>query len=208
LQLLGTVALAPAANLTGIADLVSSGSLTDEQRARFAMGLIGFARYNPNLDADAFLHGAADGYREALSRCEPPSSGSVSSTPFPPSPWQAVVDRLRESNDLKPNTTEDATALRDALRRVALPQRPPDRPMLVINGDRDGQVLPQWTQSAVSRSCALGGRIEYLQIPGVGHLDLIPQVIDTMDGWIAARFAGTAAAANCPAKANVSATSP
>ena len=43
LQLQGSVALAPAANLTGVADLVWSGSLTDEQRAQFPMGIVGFA---------------------------------------------------------------------------------------------------------------------------------------------------------------------
>ena len=52
LQLQGSVALAPAANLTGMADLVWSGSLTDDQRARVPMGIVGFARYNPDLDAD------------------------------------------------------------------------------------------------------------------------------------------------------------
>ena len=51
---------APAANLTGVADLVASGSLTDVQRAQFPLGIVGFARYNPDLDADWFLHGSAE----------------------------------------------------------------------------------------------------------------------------------------------------
>src|ERR1700730_1996061 len=67
-------ALAPAANLTGVADLVWSGSLTDEQRARFPLGIVGFARYNPDLNADSFLHGSAEYFRALLSRCEPTDS--------------------------------------------------------------------------------------------------------------------------------------
>ena len=199
LQLQGSVALAPAANLTGVADLVWSGSLTDDQRARFPLGIVGFARYNPDLDADWFLHGSADWYRAQLSRCEPTASVSET-TPSPvPIPWQAVVDRLRDANDVKPDTAQDVATLRDASRRVALPQRPLDKPMLVIIGEDDTQVLPDWVRSAVSGSCALGGRIEYLQIPNTGHLDLIPKVAHTVQRWIADRFAGTPPPSNCPA---------
>jgi Secretory lipase len=207
LQLQGSVALAPAANLTGIADLVSSGSLTDEQRARFPLGIVGFARYNPDLDADSFLHGSAEYFRAQLSRCEPPdsqdSTGRQSeNTPLPPVLWRTVVDRLRDANDVKPYTPQDVATLREALRRVALPQRPLDKPMLVINGEDDAQVLPDWVRSAVSRSCALGAQIQYLQIPNAGHDDLVPKVADTMERWIADRFAGTPPPSNCPAGQN------
>jgi hypothetical protein len=198
LQLQGSVALAPAANVTGVADLVWSGSLTDDQRGRFPLGIVGFARYNPDLDPDAFLHGSAEAFREQLSHCALTGSPSEH-TPSPvPIPWRAVVDRLRDANDVKPANPQDVATLRDALRRVALPQRPVDKPMLVINGEDDTQVLPAWIQSSVSRSCALGGRIEYLQIPNTGHLDLISKVTHTMERWIADRFAGKPAPSNCP----------
>jgi hypothetical protein len=202
LQLQGTVALAPAANLTGVADLVSSGSLTDDQRARFPMGIVGADRYNPDLDADAFLHGSAEYFREQLSRCtRDESTGSPSErTPSPlPVPWRTVVDRLRDANDVKPATALDVATLRDVLRRLALPQQPLDKPMLVINGEDDTQVLPEWVRSAVSRSCALGGQIEYVQIPGVTHLDVVPKSAQTTQRWIADRFARMAAPSNCPA---------
>jgi hypothetical protein len=100
---------------------------------------------------------------------------------------------------VKPDTPQDVAKLRDALRRVALPQLPLDKPMLVLIGEDDTIVLPDWVRSAVPRSCALGGRIEYLQIPDAGHLDLMPKVAQTMERWIADRFAGTAALSNCPA---------
>jgi alpha-beta hydrolase superfamily lysophospholipase len=201
LQLQGSVALAPAVNLTGTADLVWSGSLTVAQRARFPMGIVGFGRYNPNLDEDVFLHGSAEAFGEQLSYCE--RNGSRTSTrsrdtTLAPIPWRTVVDRLRDANDVKPDSPEEVAKLRDALRRIALPQRPLDKPMLVINGEQDAVVLEDWVQSAVSRSCALGGRIEYLPIPGAGHLDLIPKVAQTTQRWIADRFADKAAPSNCP----------
>jgi pimeloyl-ACP methyl ester carboxylesterase len=202
LQLQGTVALAPAVNLTGVADLVTSGSLTDDQRARFPLGIIGAARYNPHLDADGFLHGSAEYFREQFSRCEI-STGQESTgsqyTPPVPVPWREAVDRLRDANDVKPRTPQDIAALRDALRRVALPQRPLDKPMLVINGEDDPQVLPEWVRSAVSRSCALGGQIEYVQLPGVTHMNVVPESAETTQSWIAERFAGTPPPTNCPA---------
>jgi hypothetical protein len=70
--------------------------------------------------------------------------------------------------------------------------------MFVINGKDDAQVLPDWVRSAVSRSCALGAQIQYLQIPNTGHNDLVPKVVDTMERWIADRFAGTPPPSNCP----------
>jgi hypothetical protein len=73
--------------------------------------------------------------------------------------------------------------------------------MLVVNGEDDTQVLPDWIRSAVSRSCALGGRIEYLQTPNTGHPDLIPKVTHAMERWIADRFAETPAPSNCPSRA-------
>ena len=74
LQLQGSVALAPAANVTGIADLVSSGSLTAEQRSFFPLLVVGVARYSRDLDEGSFLHGSAELYRAQLSRCEPTAS--------------------------------------------------------------------------------------------------------------------------------------
>jgi pimeloyl-ACP methyl ester carboxylesterase len=103
---------------------------------------------------------------------------------------------------VKPDTPQHIVTLRDASRRVALPQRPLDKPMLLINGEHDAQNLPDWVRSAVARSCALGGQIQYLQIPNTGHLDLIPKAADTMERWIADRFAGTPALSNCPAGQN------
>lgn len=202
LQLQGSVALAPSVNSTGAADLVASGSLTDEQRASFPMALVGGARFNPDLDADAFLHGSAEYFREQLSRCEPATSQESTASRYAvpaPVPRQGVVDRLRDANDVKPRSPQDVATLRDALRRVALPQRPLDKPMLVVTGQYDALVLPEWVRFAISGSCALGGQIEHVELPGTGHLDLVTNSAETTQLWIADRFAGTPPPSNCPA---------
>jgi hypothetical protein len=200
LELQGSVALAPSVNSSGAADLVSSGSLTDEQRSTFPMGLVGGARYTPELDADAFLHGSAEYYRELLSHCEPPDQREP---PVPqieaPSPWRAVASRLRDANDVKPDNPQDIDTLREALRRVALPQRPLDKPMLVVNGEHDAQVLPDWVRFAVSGGCALGGQIEHVELPDTDHHDVLWKSALITQRWIADRFAGTPAPSNCPA---------
>jgi pimeloyl-ACP methyl ester carboxylesterase len=197
LQLQGSVALAPATNLSAAADLVMSESMNAEQRALFPTVIVGLARYNPDLDADSFLHESTERYRKALSRCKTTPRqprGTVSA----PVLWQSVVDRLRESNDLRPDTPQDVAKLQEVLRRVAVPDRPLEKPMLVISAQHDAVVFPDWVQSAVSGSCALGGQIEYRQADA-GHQDILWKVTRTVDRWLADRFAGTAPPSNCPA---------
>jgi alpha-beta hydrolase superfamily lysophospholipase len=198
LQLQGSVALAPATNLTGAADLAWSGSMTEDQRARYSMLIVGLARYNADLNEASFLHGSTEAYRKQLSRCQSRRT-HVEDTPTAPVLWQGVVDRLSESNALRPDTPQDVAKLQNVLRRVALPQRPLEKPMLVITGTRDTVVLADWIRTAVSESCALGGRIEYVQIADAGHLDLVPKAAPMVRRWIAERFAGSPAPSNCPA---------
>jgi pimeloyl-ACP methyl ester carboxylesterase len=197
LQLQGSVALAPATNLSGAAELVWSGSMTEEQRALFPMVIVGLARYNPDLDEHSFLHESTNAYVKRLSRCETPRRHSRS-TPSAPVPWETVVYSLRESNDLKPDSPQDVAKLQEVLRRVAVPERPLEKPMLVISAEHDAVVFGDWVQFAVSRSCALGGQIEYLQADA-SHEDILWKASRTVNRWIADRFAGTAAPSNCPA---------
>lgn len=202
LQLLGSVALAPAANLTGGADLVWSRSMTEDQQEVFPLLILGLARYTKDLDANAFLHGSTETHRRQLSRCQPTTgkgSGGdqADSTPVP---WQAVVDQLRASNDLRPSNVSDITVFRDALRRVALPQGPLAKPMLVITGTRDALILSNWVRSAVAGSCALGGKIQFLEKPYVDHRNILWNQGPAVNHWITSRFAGTPAPSNCPAQ--------
>ena len=141
LQLQGSVALAPAVNVTGAAQPCLVGFVDDSPTDSLSDVIIGLARYNPDLDEHSFLHGLEIDYRRQLSHCELPrnESNKTQSAQFPsvPIPWQSVVDRLREARDRKPDTPQDTAMLQDALRKAALPQRPLNKPMLVISGKDD-----------------------------------------------------------------------
>jgi pimeloyl-ACP methyl ester carboxylesterase len=199
LRLQGSVALAPATNLSGAAYLLSSESMTAEQRALFPTLIVGLARYNRDLDAQSFLHERTPSYEKSLSRCKttPRRPRRVPSIQAPVL-WQTVVDRLRESHDFRAKSPQDVAKLQEVLRRVALPDRPLEKPMLVISAEHDEVVFPEWVQFAVSRSCALGGQIEYRQTDA-GHQDILWKVSRTVNRWIADRFVGEAAPSNCPA---------
>jgi dienelactone hydrolase len=185
LELLGSVAVSPAANVTGLADLAWEGSLTTEQERYYPLVIAGIERYNRDLRPGAYLHGRVAADMGALAKCASPVDG--------------FLTRMEASSDLKPNTIQDTDRLRDALRKVALPQRRLDQPMMVTNGTDDEIILPQWVSSSVSLSCQMGGRIEYLEIPDAGHTDLTPDADAAVQRWIADRFAGAAAPSNCAA---------
>jgi pimeloyl-ACP methyl ester carboxylesterase len=197
LQLQGSVALAPATNLSSAADLVLSKSMTEEQRALFPTVIVGLARYNSDLDPRAFLHESTQGYQKSLSRCQPRRGHTRKAVPAPV-PWEPVAWRVRESNDLQPNSSEDVDKLKEVLRRVAIPERALSKPMLVISARHDAVVFPEWVWYAVARSCALGGQIKYVEADAT-HEDILWKVSRIVDRWVTDRFADAPAPSSCPA---------
>lgn len=199
LQLTGSVAVAPAANVTATADLIGSGSLTEEQLELLPLFIVGLARYNPDLDEKAFLFGATEAQRKRLSRCAREGVGAPEKFPAP-TPWKSLVHQLGGSNEVTPDSPHDIAELRNAMREIALPQRPLDKPMLVVSGERDPLIFASWVRAAVDSSCTLGGRVEYRQIPGVDHDDILWRAAPIVARWVADRFDGIAAPSDCPAR--------
>lgn len=155
--------------------------MTSEQLALMPLVIIGLERSDPALIERHFLAGRAADEKGELGGCGPETNrllGEV--TP----------------NDVRPNSRQNADALRDALRKMALPQRPLAAPMLVVNGLKDDSILPSSVSAAVARSCRLGGRIEHIEVPDAGHNDLAAD--DAIQSWIADRFADKPAPSNCP----------
>jgi pimeloyl-ACP methyl ester carboxylesterase len=183
LDLVGSVAISPAANLSGLAQMSFTGSLSDLQKALMPMLVVGLERYDPTLsDFD-------------LIRPDPkPTDPSVGVGCGPDVIRDGV---LVSAADVKPQSKADSDALRDALRRIALPQQPLAAPMLVINGGEDKLIAPPWVTAAVARSCELGGTIEHREIPNSGHD--IGMGGDDVTQWIADRFAGLPATSTCAA---------
>jgi pimeloyl-ACP methyl ester carboxylesterase len=187
LDLLGAVALSPAVNISGLADLVWTDELTAEQREYYPVLIEGLSRFNPHIQPSALLHGRTLASVGKLANCESSVGGAQ--------------NLGRDHRDLEPDGVQDTDALRTALRGIALPQRRIDKPMLVINGMRDPVVLPQWIESAVTASCDLGSQIDHVTIRDAGHDDLGPDATRVADEWIANRLAGADAPSNCHAVA-------
>lgn len=186
LRLVGSVALAPAVNVSGLVDLVSSGSMTREQIAMYPIAVTGLAQYHTELHADALLHGHATDSDITTETCRLNVA--------------RVLTHRASSHDMKADTEDALRVLGDVLRKVALPQRRLDQPMLVINGSEDATVLPQWVSAAVAQSCEMGGLIAHEQISGAGHGDLMAIGKSTITRWVTDRFAGAPAESTCGAK--------
>ncbi|MDT5009065.1 MAG: hypothetical protein QOH57_682 [Mycobacterium sp.] len=183
LTLIGSVAIAPAANVTGLVRLAVDQKLSDQQLALMPMVVTAAQRAFPGVPIDRLLHGAALTDTDALTGCG----------------TQADAARGHiTAADVKPSTQADADSLADSLRKMALPQEPVSAPMLVVSGGKDRLILPSWIAFAVAQSCQMGGRIEYEEQKSAGHGDVGPdnQVIK----WLADRFADAPAPSNCAGK--------
>ena len=182
LELLGSVAMAPAANMSAMADMAYREALTAQQLLIMPSLAIGADRSYPSAPIGDFLHGEADRERDLVIDCGPAADEARATITAP---------------DVKPNSQADATALTDSLRKMSLPMAPISAPMLVVSGMADELVLPQWVNESVDRACRLGGQIEHIELPDAAHGDVGPNEQSTR--WMADRLAGKPAPNTCPA---------
>lgn len=181
LDLVGSVAISPAADVTGVVAKAVDRKLTPEQAGVLQWLLVSLNRLHPELNLDDFRRGTAAELWQSMSECAFSTARS---------------DALARLNpdDLSPRTPVAARQLGELLRRWALPQRPLGAPMSVVYGGDDAYVDHAWTDSAVARACALGGMVNWRLESGKGHLD-----VETSDQaqWLADRFAGKAVSHDC-----------
>ena len=183
LDLLGTVAMSPAVELSDLAAQATAKSLTPSQFLLLPLVIVGLSRYDPSIHVERFLRGDAVDLRESLIGCG--------------LDLESARAQLTNAEDVGPTGVRDENDLRDALRRIALPQGPLSAPMFVVNGLNDDTVFPEWVSVAVKRSCRFGGVIQHDEVPSVGHNDLGSD--ELVLGWINDRFAGSPAPSNCGA---------
>jgi alpha-beta hydrolase superfamily lysophospholipase len=70
-------------------------------------------------------------------------------------------------------------------------------PMLVVQGEADGSVLPPITAQLVEDLCAHRDTIEHRTYPGAGHDEVMAASSADAAAWMAARMAGDPAPASC-----------
>ncbi|MCJ0892088.1 lipase family protein [Rhodococcus sp. ARC_M5] len=183
LDLVGAVALAPAANMVGLVDKAIAGTLTDDQGPLLQWVLESLARRDSPLNLDDYRSGDAAQNWAALTGCTPDKAGAR----------EDAVKRLGDK-DFAPKSDAAAAALRQALARMAVPQGPASAPMLVAYGDADTYIDAAWTDTALEQACAFGDVITIDRQAGRGHGDVNG---DAVNQWIADRFAGVPAQNDC-----------
>ncbi|WP_370064523.1 lipase family protein [Mycobacterium sp. MAA66] len=184
LHFLGSAALSPTTNLSGLARLASSGWLSHDEQATLPMTLAGLRVTHPDINLNDYLHGPL-----AIN----------------PAMWQAcagpdVAQRLQVASTLdryasEPSSDAAADRLTHALNDLAVPQRPASGPMLVITGDNDTIVRPQWVRTAVHDACRFGDKVQFIVRPGEGHDNL--KGGDDAGVWLLDRLADKPAPNNC-----------
>lgn len=180
LTIVGSVALAPAADMTGLATAARGGRLTPDQIALMPLVIAGLEVTTPGLVESDYLRGAAAEDKQSLMSCTADKTG--------------IFPRL-DADQVRPIDQRATDRLQELLRSYALPQRTLTAPMLVVNGSADPLVLPEWVASAVSRACALGGTVQHRVVDGGGHTDVELGTDDYQ--WVKDRFSGKTAPSNC-----------
>lgn len=184
LNFLGSAALSPATNMSGLAQLSSSGWLSHDEQALLPMTLTGLRVSHPEIVLSDYLHGPLADNQPMWLACTGPD----------------VATRLQVASTLdrtasEPSSPAAADRLEKALADLAVPQRPASGPLLVITGDADQVVRPQWVRNAVREACRFGDTVEFVVRPGEGHDNLAGG--DQAGVWLLDRLAGKPAPNNC-----------
>lgn len=186
LDLVGAVALSPAADLTGLADRAAAGTMTVDDLPAMQWLLTSLGRLHPGLDLDHYRRGTAATNWAELSTCDGPADhGGV----------RERDERSLSAAELAPDSPHAAAVLRGYLAAWALPQRRLSAPMLVEYGGKDTIIDPAWTTRALARACRLGGVIEIHLDPEGTHA--APSRTGDPLRWIAERFADQPARNDC-----------
>lgn len=184
LDMVGSVSLVPAADISGLAQAAADGTLTADQKPLLQWVLVGLSQSHPEIDLDDYRRGVVKDRWDELSACGGPLAADRT----------ALAAQISD-DDLRPSTPEATRALEGYLREMSLPKAPASAPMLVIYGGQDTLVSQAWTDRAIAAGCATGDSIQSLLQPAAGHADI--------DGaaafpWIKERFDGVPSISYCP----------
>jgi pimeloyl-ACP methyl ester carboxylesterase len=176
LDLMGTLAMAPAADMAGMADAAWDGTLTADQRVAMVFALETLSWSHPDLDLNKYRRGYTAENWDKLLDCLPPNLDDI----------LATRSKMLNS-DLKPETPADRDRLRDLLEAMAVPQNKLTTPLMVVYGTQDTLVDLPWFERAVQKACAQGDAIQLEKSIGQGHSDLdspfgLPWLRDRLTG--------------------------
>ncbi|MBJ7339085.1 lipase family protein [Mycolicibacterium sp.] len=178
LELVGSVALAPLVDSTGLVDAAMSGNLIGEQYRLFAQVLDGAAAEDPTLDLDAYRSGLVRDRWSDLVNCGADATAMAN-----------TLGSLRPG-DLRPPNGAAAAKLRALLARHALPG--PGglaAPLLVVYGTEDPLISKAWVIPSLQRACGKGDVLEIRPQIGASSIES-DQILQSSLDWLQARFDG------------------
>lgn len=184
MNLLGTVAMAPAADMVGLADMAWNETLSGEQRLTLVFLLQSLKWFHPEMNLDDFRSGSTAQHWDEVLDCTPSKFSDIE------------LARSYMTNDgLKPKSYADVIWLRNQLVPKAIGYQRVETPTYIGYGTDDVLVNESWFVKALERSCAVGSNLEIHKGPGKGHADLDSGF--TL-GWLNDRLMGVAAPpSNC-----------
>lgn len=184
LHLVGAVAMAPAADVSGMVDKAVQGRLTPDQPLALQAIVDSMTRTHPDLiHREDFSTPAGRANWDKLSAC---SGTDLYLRGF-------YANKLGPK-DLAPQNETAAFQLRTVLEAWALPQRPLSAPLSVWYGGADTFIDVKWMVGAIKAACKMDGdiSIEFEPTKGHGEFDLMTQA-----KWMLDRFAGLPAKNDC-----------
>jgi pimeloyl-ACP methyl ester carboxylesterase len=176
LDLLGTLAMAPSADMADLADDAWNGTLTSDQRVALVFVLQSLSWIHPDLDLDRYRSGWTAQHWDQLLDCLPPDLNDI-----------MRVRSQMKNEDLKPVTPADRDRLREMLAQMAVPQNRLTTPLMVVYGTEDTLVDLAGFERPLARACAQGDHIQIQKMIGQGHSDLdsrfgLPWLQDRLNG--------------------------
>lgn len=164
--LLGTAALAPAADPLALAEELTAGDASVLLSILISWVLVPYADTYDDVELSRYIAPGAEAIvREMTQRC-----------PSEPGVMVSVATALGVAED-RPLYVGDLTA--GALgRRLAdnVPSGPWEHPLLIAWGDQDEVIPPRLQQEYVDRLCAQGEQVRFLEYRGYDHLGtLLPR---------------------------------
>jgi predicted esterase len=186
LQLLGTVAEAPAAFISPFIGSMPKATSPTPAFAFAALFMQAAASVDPEVKLDQILTPPAIALLpQLLDRC----SGAL----YAKESWGGLVPASAFRSD---------AVLQPLLRVAAASDAGPlhlSVPVLLLQGTTDTTV-PKTSSDALDKAlCANGATVRYEVYQGLGHRPVVPASANDALAWIGARFAGSAAPSNCGA---------
>jgi alpha-beta hydrolase superfamily lysophospholipase len=180
LELVGAAALAPLADLSGLATEAEEGKLRPEQ-FKLQMLTVEDLALTSNLNRDDFRSGLAREQWDVLIDCAPPD----------PAQLKQFYSELTPAN-LQPSNPAAIAQLRTSLANAALPLNGGSgqaAPLLVVYATDDPVVLLDGVRGALRRACAAGAPIEAVTKVG-DTLTTTDLTVQYAIDWLENRFGG------------------